>query len=151
MKKKKKSKSSIHGKCQPKKGARSTTISSSRNSAAKGSTNPSLSALSASPLAAPTCSSAAASSSPTGTANPHHPLDLCKYLYLLRVKLEFEYYRDFNEILDVYERGEKFYLYTGRGPSSEALHLGHLIPFMFTQYVNFLFFCSVCFLRKCTN
>ncbi|KAK8967669.1 hypothetical protein KSP40_PGU018094 [Platanthera guangdongensis] len=42
-------------------------------------------------------------------------------------------HRDLNEILDVYERGEKFYLYTGRGPSSEALHLGHLVPFMFTN------------------
>ncbi|KAK9064097.1 hypothetical protein SSX86_017969 [Deinandra increscens subsp. villosa] len=45
-------------------------------------------------------------------------------------------HRDFNEILDAYERGEKFYLYTGRGPSSEALHLGHLIPFMFTKYLQ---------------
>jgi len=42
-------------------------------------------------------------------------------------------FRDFNEILDAYERGDKFYLYTGRGPSSEALHLGHLVPFMFTK------------------
>ncbi|KAG0483316.1 hypothetical protein HPP92_011400 [Vanilla planifolia] len=45
-------------------------------------------------------------------------------------------HRDFNEILDVYEKGEKFYLYTGRGPSSEALHLGHLVPFMFTKYLQ---------------
>jgi len=60
-------------------------------------------------------------------------------------------YRDFNEILDAYERGEKFYLYTGRGPSSEALHLGHLIPFMFTQYVDFPSFCSVCFPRNYKN
>ncbi|KAE8691755.1 Tryptophan--tRNA ligase [Hibiscus syriacus] len=45
-------------------------------------------------------------------------------------------HRDFNDILDAYERGEKFYLYTGRGPSSEALHLGHLIPFMFTKYLQ---------------
>ncbi|XP_010512957.1 PREDICTED: tryptophan--tRNA ligase, cytoplasmic-like [Camelina sativa] len=45
-------------------------------------------------------------------------------------------HRYFNEILDSYERGEKFYLYTGRGPSSEALHLGHLIPFMFTKYLQ---------------
>ncbi|XP_050372620.1 tryptophan--tRNA ligase, cytoplasmic [Argentina anserina] len=45
-------------------------------------------------------------------------------------------HRDLNEILDAYERGEKFYLYTGRGPSSEALHLGHLIPFMFTKYLQ---------------
>jgi tryptophanyl-tRNA synthetase len=42
-------------------------------------------------------------------------------------------HRDFNEILDAYEKGKKFYLYTGRGPSSEALHLGHLVPFMFTK------------------
>ena len=41
--------------------------------------------------------------------------------------------RDLNMILDLYEAGEKFYLYTGRGPSSESLHLGHLIPFMFTK------------------
>ncbi|BBN67331.1 Nucleotidylyl transferase superfamily protein [Prunus dulcis] len=45
-------------------------------------------------------------------------------------------HRDLNEILDAHERGEKFYLYTGRGPSSEALHLGHLIPFMFTKYLQ---------------
>jgi tryptophanyl-tRNA synthetase len=45
-------------------------------------------------------------------------------------------HRDFNEILDAFEKGEKFYLYTGRGPSSESLHLGHLIPFMFTKYLQ---------------
>ncbi|GAB4835445.1 hypothetical protein Ancab_000352 [Ancistrocladus abbreviatus] len=45
-------------------------------------------------------------------------------------------HRDLHEILDSYERGDKFYLYTGRGPSSEALHLGHLIPFMFTKYLQ---------------
>lgn len=27
-------------------------------------------------------------------------------------------HRDFNKILDTYERGETFFLYTGRGPSS---------------------------------
>jgi hypothetical protein len=45
-------------------------------------------------------------------------------------------HRDLTELLDAYERGEKFYLYTGRGPSSDALHLGHLIPFQFTQYLQ---------------
>ncbi|KAL6842134.1 hypothetical protein ACP4OV_028113 [Aristida adscensionis] len=45
-------------------------------------------------------------------------------------------HRDLNEILDLYEKGERFYLYTGRGPSSEALHLGHLVPFMFTKYLQ---------------
>jgi tryptophanyl-tRNA synthetase len=27
-------------------------------------------------------------------------------------------------------------LYTGRGPSSSALHLGHLIPFIFTKWLQ---------------
>ncbi|KAK1554382.1 hypothetical protein Q3G72_011400 [Acer saccharum] len=45
-------------------------------------------------------------------------------------------HRDFNKILDIYERGEKFFLYTGRGPSSESLHLGHLVPFMFTKFLQ---------------
>ena len=30
----------------------------------------------------------------------------------------------------------QFYLYTGRGPSSEALHAGHLIPFVITQWLQ---------------
>ena len=29
-----------------------------------------------------------------------------------------------------------FYLYTGRGPSADALHLGHAIPFIFTRYLQ---------------
>ncbi|GLI58625.1 hypothetical protein VaNZ11_000360, partial [Volvox africanus] len=45
-------------------------------------------------------------------------------------------HRDLHEILDCYEKGIPFYLYTGRGPSSEALHLGHLVPFMFTKYLQ---------------
>eukprot|EP00823_Brevimastigomonas_motovehiculus_P003584 TRINITY_DN2211_c0_g1_i1.p1 TRINITY_DN2211_c0_g1~~TRINITY_DN2211_c0_g1_i1.p1 ORF type:complete len:429 (-),score=72.72 TRINITY_DN2211_c0_g1_i1:208-1494(-) len=45
-------------------------------------------------------------------------------------------HRDMNLILDKYEKGVPFYLYTGRGPSSDALHLGHLVPFMFTKYLQ---------------
>ncbi|KAL3538614.1 hypothetical protein ACH5RR_001980 [Cinchona calisaya] len=45
-------------------------------------------------------------------------------------------HRDLNEILDAYENGDMFYLYTGRGPSSDSLHIGHLIPFMFTKYLQ---------------
>ncbi|KAJ7530767.1 hypothetical protein O6H91_14G018500 [Diphasiastrum complanatum] len=48
-------------------------------------------------------------------------------------------HREFDKILEAYEKGEKFYLYTGRGPSSEALHLGHLVPFMFTKYLQDVF------------
>lgn len=54
---------------------------------------------------------------------------------LLRRKLVFAH-RDLNLILDAYEKNEAIYLYTGRGPSSEALHLGHLIPFMFTLWLQ---------------
>lgn len=45
-------------------------------------------------------------------------------------------HREFDRILNSYDKGEKFYLYTGRGPSSESLHLGHLVPFLFTKYLQ---------------
>ncbi|XP_066925110.1 tryptophan--tRNA ligase, cytoplasmic-like [Clytia hemisphaerica] len=44
--------------------------------------------------------------------------------------------RDMNHILSTVEKGKPFYLYTGRGPSSDALHVGHLIPFIFTKYLQ---------------
>ena len=52
-------------------------------------------------------------------------------------------HRDLSFILDLYEKGQKFYLYTGRGPSSEALHLGHLIPFQFTKWLQDVFNCPL--------
>lgn len=48
-------------------------------------------------------------------------------------------HREFDEILTAYEKGEKFYLYTGRGPSSDSLHFGHLVPFMFTKWLQEVF------------
>lgn len=48
-------------------------------------------------------------------------------------------HRDLNLLLDAYEKGEKFYLYTGRGPSSGSLHMGHLIPFTFTVWLQKVF------------
>ncbi|XP_025046970.1 tryptophan--tRNA ligase, cytoplasmic isoform X2 [Alligator sinensis] len=48
-------------------------------------------------------------------------------------------HRDMNQILDAYENKKPFYLYTGRGPSSEALHVGHLIPFIFTKWLQEVF------------
>jgi len=44
-------------------------------------------------------------------------------------------HRDMNWILDRYEAGEKFFLYTGRGPSGHT-HLGHLVPWMFTKWLQ---------------
>lgn len=59
----------------------------------------------------------------------------CKLHRFLRRNLFF-CERDLEVILNHYEKGEYFYLYTGRGPSSDALHLGHTIPMMFTQYLQ---------------
>ena len=43
--------------------------------------------------------------------------------------------RDLDEIIKAYEQKKPFYLYTGRGPSTDAMHMGHCIPMMFTQYL----------------
>ncbi|ERE72932.1 tryptophanyl-tRNA synthetase, cytoplasmic [Cricetulus griseus] len=48
-------------------------------------------------------------------------------------------HRDMNQVLDAYENKKPFYLYTGRGPSSEAMHLGHLVPFIFTKWLQDVF------------
>jgi len=48
-------------------------------------------------------------------------------------------HREMNRILDLYEKGTPFYLYTGRGPSSASLHLGHMLPFMFTLWLQKVF------------
>ncbi|NWQ64368.1 SYWC protein, partial [Neopipo cinnamomea] len=48
-------------------------------------------------------------------------------------------HRDMDQILDAYENKKSFYLYTGRGPSSQAMHVGHLIPFMFTKWLQEVF------------
>ena len=46
-------------------------------------------------------------------------------------------HRDLDKLLDLREKkNEPFYLYTGRGPSSESMHLGHLIPFEFTKWLQ---------------
>lgn len=45
-------------------------------------------------------------------------------------------HRDFNNILDLIEKKKPFYIYTGRGPSSQSLHLGHLIVLEFTKYLQ---------------
>ncbi|XP_045186847.1 tryptophan--tRNA ligase, cytoplasmic-like [Mercenaria mercenaria] len=41
-----------------------------------------------------------------------------------------------HHILDLYQEGKPFYLYTGRGPSSKSLHVGHLVPFQFTKWLQ---------------
>ena len=54
---------------------------------------------------------------------PHH---------MLRRGLVFSH-RDLSVILDKFEKGVPFFLYTGRGPSSDSMHVGHTVPFEFTK------------------
>ncbi|MHA1936210.1 MAG: tryptophan--tRNA ligase [Candidatus Thorarchaeota archaeon] len=44
-------------------------------------------------------------------------------------------HRDLGWILDEYEKKNKFVLYTGRGPSGHT-HIGHLVPWMFTKWMQ---------------
>ena len=44
-------------------------------------------------------------------------------------------HRDLDWLLQKYENGEKFVLYTGRGPSG-PVHIGHLAPWIFTKYIQ---------------
>ncbi len=44
-------------------------------------------------------------------------------------------HRDFDWLLDHIEKGGDFVLYTGRGPSGNT-HIGHLVPWQFTQWLQ---------------
>jgi tryptophanyl-tRNA synthetase len=61
---------------------------------------------------------------------------------LMRRGLFFSH-RELNVILDRFEKGKPFFLYTGRGPSSDSMHLGHTIPFMFTKWLQDVFDCPL--------
>ncbi|KPV62053.1 MAG: Tryptophan--tRNA ligase [Candidatus Bathyarchaeota archaeon BA1] len=52
----------------------------------------------------------------------------------LRRKVFFSH-RDMDWILDSYEAGKRFVLYTGRGPSG-PVHIGHIIPWIFTKHLQ---------------
>lgn len=54
--------------------------------------------------------------------------------WLLKRKIFFSH-RDMNWILDNYEKKNEFFLYTGRAPSGYT-HLGHLVPWMFAQWLQ---------------
>ena len=45
-------------------------------------------------------------------------------------------HRELKQILDAKEQGKPIFIYTGRGPSSDALHLGHLCPFIINKYIQ---------------
>jgi tryptophanyl-tRNA synthetase len=54
--------------------------------------------------------------------------------HFLRRNIFFSH-RDMKWLLEEYDKGNKFYLYTGRGPSGEV-HLGHMVPWMFTKWLQ---------------
>ncbi len=54
--------------------------------------------------------------------------------HMLRRNIFFAH-RDLKFILDEYEKGNKFFLYTGRAPSGHT-HMGHLVPWMFTKWLQ---------------
>lgn len=43
-------------------------------------------------------------------------------------------HRDLYSIVEMAQQKKPFYLYTGRGPSSDSMHLGHLVPFIITKW-----------------
>src|ERR671937_223743 len=52
------------------------------------------------------------------------------------LKLQYFFsHRDFDWILNQYKNSQDFYLYTGRGPSG-MVHMGHLMPWIFTKYLQ---------------
>jgi tryptophanyl-tRNA synthetase len=44
-------------------------------------------------------------------------------------------HRDIDWILDSYEKGQPFFLYTGRGPSGD-IHIGHAMPWLFLKWLQ---------------
>ena len=54
--------------------------------------------------------------------------------FMLRRGIFFSH-REMVRILDEYEKGNKFFLYTGRGPSGHT-HIGHLVPWMFAKWLQ---------------
>jgi hypothetical protein len=48
-------------------------------------------------------------------------------------------HRDFEVILDRYERKEPFFIYAGRGPSSKAMHVGHVVAFQLAKWLAGIF------------
>jgi tryptophanyl-tRNA synthetase len=60
---------------------------------------------------------------------------LAKFMGGVHIQLRRELFfshRDLDTVLDLYEKGIKFVLYTGRGPSG-PVHIGHLVPWIFTK------------------
>jgi tryptophanyl-tRNA synthetase len=63
---------------------------------------------------------------------------ITKYTGKLHLQLQrrlFFSHRDLDTVLELYTKGTKFVLYTGRGPSG-PVHIGHLVPWIFTRHLQ---------------
>jgi len=58
-----------------------------------------------------------------------------KELHLFLRRGVFFAHRDLSWLLDEYEKGNKFFLYTGRAPSG-PIHIGHLLPWLFCKWLQ---------------
>ncbi|MEM2933144.1 MAG: tryptophan--tRNA ligase [Candidatus Pacearchaeota archaeon] len=67
-----------------------------------------------------------------------------KELHFMLRRGVFFAHRDLNWLLDEYEKGNKFFLYTGRGPSGKT-HIGHLLPWVFCKWLQDKFDCELWF------
>lgn len=66
-----------------------------------------------------------------------------QHYYMLRRGI-FYSHRDLDIILNHYDNGGQFALYTGRGPSG-PIHLGHLVPWLFTKHLQDVYGCKLIF------
>lgn len=57
-------------------------------------------------------------------------------LHVLIRRKFFYAHRDFDKALEEYEKGNRFFLYTGIAPSKGKMHIGHLIPFILTKWLQ---------------
>jgi len=62
-------------------------------------------------------------------------LDRLAPLHLFLRRGMFFAHRDLNVVLKEHEKGKKVVLYTGRGPSGHT-HLGHIVPWIFTRWLQ---------------
>ena len=67
-----------------------------------------------------------------------------KELHFMLTRGVFFAHRDMAWLLDEYEKGNKFFLYTGRGPSG-GTHIGHLLPWVFAKWLQDKFDCEMWF------
>ena len=60
---------------------------------------------------------------------------ICGEMHVLLKRQFFFSHRDLDLILQDYEQKKGFFLYTGRGPSGQ-MHIGHLVPLIFTKWLQ---------------